>query len=290
MSIKIGHASIDERGKTKGGAAGDQTSREVCIRSWYNKKWDCVLRPISQDIADKSASIVEKLANSNLVGYDQNQRNTLHTQVKKYGYNVDKYIASGVKTETDCSAFMTLAAIAAGMTQLEYPENGNAPTTSTMRTKFVETGKYKMLTDSKYTMSDDYLKRGDILVKYGSHTVMALTNGQRVSQSSSVKENNSISSSNTKNQNPKFVIGKTYTTCVDLNVRNSAEVGNNKKKLEQLSKDGQKHAYKGSDGYAVLKSGTKITCMEVIAKGSNIWIKTPSGYLAAMYSGKIYIK
>ena len=36
MSVKIGHASIDERGKARGGAAGDQTGREVYTRNWYN--------------------------------------------------------------------------------------------------------------------------------------------------------------------------------------------------------------------------------------------------------------
>ena len=44
MPIKIGHASIDENNKTKGGVAGDQTSKEVCIRTWYSKPWQYILR------------------------------------------------------------------------------------------------------------------------------------------------------------------------------------------------------------------------------------------------------
>lgn len=44
MPIKIGHASIDERSKTKGGQAGDQTGKEICIRPWYSKPWSFVLR------------------------------------------------------------------------------------------------------------------------------------------------------------------------------------------------------------------------------------------------------
>ena len=47
MAVKIGHASIDENKKIKGGAAGDQTGGEVCIRKWYNKPWEFVLRPKS---------------------------------------------------------------------------------------------------------------------------------------------------------------------------------------------------------------------------------------------------
>lgn len=61
---------------------------------------------------------------------------------------------------------------------MNIPYNGNnAPTTSTMKSAFSSTGAFEVLTDSKYLSSDKYLKRGDILVKPGSHTVMALENG-----------------------------------------------------------------------------------------------------------------
>ena len=45
MSVKIGHASIDENNKARGGNAGDQTKKEVCTRTWYNKPWTSVIRP-----------------------------------------------------------------------------------------------------------------------------------------------------------------------------------------------------------------------------------------------------
>ena len=106
MSVTICHASIDERGKANSGAAGDQTGREVCTRAWYSKPWDTMLRYKDASIAKKAAEIAKKLAKSNLVGYDQYQRNTLYQALKKNNWDVDKYIKSGVKTETDCSAFM----------------------------------------------------------------------------------------------------------------------------------------------------------------------------------------
>ena len=40
----IVHASINEFGKAVGGQTGDQTGREICVRSYYNYPWDCVLR------------------------------------------------------------------------------------------------------------------------------------------------------------------------------------------------------------------------------------------------------
>mgnify|MGYP007007821211 FL=1 len=53
MAVKIGHASIDERGKARGGAAGDQTGKEVCLRDWYDKNWVSVLRPKNEKEAEK---------------------------------------------------------------------------------------------------------------------------------------------------------------------------------------------------------------------------------------------
>ena len=180
MAIKIGHASIDEQGKAKGGTAGDQTGKEVCIRTWYNKPWSLVIRATDSGVAEKMAKACQAGCANDHIGYDQNQRNTAHTQAKAVGYDLGKITTD---CETDCSAFMTLCAIAAGVSELEY--SGNAPTTSTMKSKFDATGKFEILTDSKYLTSDKYLKRGDILVKPGVHTVMALENGSEAGSGTS---------------------------------------------------------------------------------------------------------
>ena len=63
---------------------------------------------------------------------------------------------------------------------MSYGSNGC--TTRTMVSVFVKSGAYEKLTDSKYLTSDKYLKRGDILVEEGSHTVMVLENGSKVAQ------------------------------------------------------------------------------------------------------------
>ena len=51
-------ASINERGTATGGQPGDQTDREILIRSYRNYPWDCVLRctTISSDKAETPAS------------------------------------------------------------------------------------------------------------------------------------------------------------------------------------------------------------------------------------------
>lgn len=58
MSIgggQIVHASINESGRATGGKTGDQTGREICVRSYYkySKGWDKVLRYVgSREEAD----------------------------------------------------------------------------------------------------------------------------------------------------------------------------------------------------------------------------------------------
>ena len=181
MSVLIGHASIDERGRAYGGSAGDQTGREVYIRSWYphSRGWNVCLRFRDAAKAEKAAAFVEQCCRGNMVGYDQWQRNTLRDVARAAGWS-----GKNIKTpcETDCAAFMTVAAEAAGIDMdscyLAFA-NGqlNAPVTSTMMAKFAATGAFDVLTDSKYLTTDRYLRRGDILIREDAHTVMVLSNG-----------------------------------------------------------------------------------------------------------------
>lgn len=188
MAVKIGHASIDENKKIKGGAAGDQTGGEVCTRKWYNKPWEFVLRPKSANLAEKSAKACEYACANKNIGYDQNQRNTLYAKAQKVGFDLSKITEP---CECDCSSLMHVCALAGGA-NITYGSNGAA--TSTMKSRFTVNGEYEVLTDKKYLTSDKYLKRGDILVKAGSHTVMVLENGVNASS------NASNTSSNTSTQ------------------------------------------------------------------------------------------
>ena len=188
MAIKIGHASLSEKG-TVTGNAGDNNGRELCTRGWYNGGWQFVLRPTSSTLAEKSAKACEKGCANSKIGYDQNQRNTLNTQAKKVKYDLSKITTA---CETDCSAFMTVCAISGGA-NINY--GTNAPTTSTMKSRFIKNGDYKVLTASKYLTNDKYLKRGDILVKAGSHTVMVLENGSKAVTTSTTSSTSTTTTS-----------------------------------------------------------------------------------------------
>jgi len=43
-SGKLVNAQWNENGKKTGGTTGDQTGKEICVRSYYNSPWSCVLR------------------------------------------------------------------------------------------------------------------------------------------------------------------------------------------------------------------------------------------------------
>lgn len=181
MAHYIVHSSIDENRKARGGAAGDQTGKEVCTRTWYSKPWDMVLRYPDANIAEKAREIAIKLENSNLVGYDQYNRNSLYQELKKNNWDVDAYIASGVKTETDCSSFV-YAVYACLIPSMR--SDANAPVTSTSKNFYKKYG-FEVLTDDTYTKSAANLRRGDLLNKASAHIVMYC--GTDVNVASSVK-------------------------------------------------------------------------------------------------------
>lgn len=86
---------------------------------------------------------------------------------------------------------------------------------------------------------------------------------------------------------PTYVVGKTYKTQVDqLSVRVGAGTNYTRKTYAQLTPNAKANAY--PTGH--LKKGVAVTCLEVKNVGSNIWIRIPSGWCAAYYNGKYYIR
>lgn len=85
---------------------------------------------------------------------------------------------------------------------------------------------------------------------------------------------------------PSYSAGKTYTLLVDaVRVRTGAGTGNAAKSYNQLTANAKQNAY--SNG--CLKKGTKVTCQSVKSVGNDVWIKIPSGWIAAYYGGEKYV-
>ena len=174
MIVKISHASVDENNKAIGGVSGDQTGKEVKISSWYAGGWDFLARAKSADMANKIANEAEAGANNNNIGYDQGGRNSLMKQAQKVDFNLSKI---EVPCECDCSSFVSVC-VRAALGRDFY--TGNAPTTRTLRKVLNGTGAFDIMTNNSYLSGDTMLKKGDILCKEGSHTVIVLGDGNNV--------------------------------------------------------------------------------------------------------------
>ena len=172
--VKIGSSSKDERGQYRGGQAGDQTGKEVYINDWYSYNWTNVLRPNSALLAEKLASACEKGCNNNKIGYDQLTRNTLLTEAKKVGMDLSKITTP---CNCDCSSFISVCCVCAGLPENIFFAGGNGRVTSNMVEACLATGQFTNLTSSKYLNQKNYLKRGDILLNSSAHVVMVLSNG-----------------------------------------------------------------------------------------------------------------
>lgn len=168
--IKIGQASRDERGRYSGGLAGDQDGKEVAIREWYNRPWNKVLRARNQSIAEKIAVAMEDACRNDNVGYDQYERTTLYDLCKANGWNIK---AVNKPCETDCSALVSVCVNVAGVRVSGSIYTGNEANV------LLRTGEFELLTAPKYLLSDEYLKRGDILLYEFHHTAIALQDGKK---------------------------------------------------------------------------------------------------------------
>lgn len=85
---------------------------------------------------------------------------------------------------------------------------------------------------------------------------------------------------------PSYRAGTVYTLLADhLRVRTGPGTGYATKSRKQLTVNAREHAY--SNG--TLKKGMRVTCKDVRKVGSDIWIKIPSGWIAAYYGEKKYV-
>ena len=169
MSVKIGSARIDENGHAKGGKAGDQNGREVSTQSWYkhSKGWR-VFRAKDPAVAEEIAQDMQWACDNKHIGYDQGQRLSLYDVAKPLGFNCKRVEKN---CETDCSALVRVCCAYAGISLPNFR-------TPTEPAALLDSGAFVELKGSKYTDSDKYLRRGDILVtRTQGHTVVVLSNG-----------------------------------------------------------------------------------------------------------------
>lgn len=261
--MKCAWASIDERGKIKGGKAGDQTGREVRTGYMYEFGQIWCIRAKNNDHAERIAKYAKAIAENNNVGYDQNQRTTLYKVSNAAGW-----VSTAVKTKCECDCSELAACSINYALKGAYIKPGVYSGNIVAAAK--RTGKFNAL-----TIGPNFgYKKGDIVVNPGHHVIICI--------------GGELPEKEKKKKTPSYTAGKVYTLQTDLKVRNAAGSSAKWKKRADLTEDGKKHAKAGT--YAILKKGTEVTCKDVEkTKSGNIWIKIPSGWIAAYYEGHTYV-
>lgn len=84
-----------------------------------------------------------------------------------------------------------------------------------------------------------------------------------------------------------YVIGQTYTLQAEMKVRTGPGIRYRPRTHGELTRDGQKH---DADKDGALDKGTRVTCREIKKAGNDTWMLTPSGWIAAIYDHKVYIR
>ena len=180
----LSNSGGDERGNISGGKAGDQTGTEWWIIPWYSRPWNCVLRHPDEKVRKKIADLARKAANNNHIGYNQYNRDSYYNELKKVNYNPSKITKD---CDADCSAGVIANIKAAGhLLGIKNLQTITCTYTGNMREALSDVG-FKVLTDSKYLTSDNYLLEGDILLNDECHVATNLTNGYKVTVSKTVK-------------------------------------------------------------------------------------------------------
>lgn len=176
MAVKIGNASISERGTIRG-EAGEQNGKEVFIRDWYrhSKGW-ITLRCTVPGMAEYIAEAMELACANPDIGYDQIENQTLWDNVKDVGFDPSK---TSKKVETDCARLIRVC-VQYALVKMGIDKTVPDFYTATLATTLVRTGWFEKLTADKYNTQDAYLMRGDIQVtKTKGHTWCILENGSK---------------------------------------------------------------------------------------------------------------
>ena len=249
--IKCGWASIDEKGKAHGGKAGNQSGKELKVGNWYSFGQTTVYRFKDRKKAKKYADWIKKACNNKNIGYDQYQRTTLYTQLKKVDFDLTKV---KIPCECDCSTLVSAGLNAVG---INVPYDWR---TATIPNYILETGEFTKLTDSKYINGSDYLMTGDIINRPAHHVITALEDGRRAEVKIARTEREEVIASLQKALNKDYntslvVDGKYGPATTNALKSHNIKKGSKKYTVDWLQKQLRKHNFKDQNNVAIAIDG-----------------------------------
>lgn len=223
MAVMCAWASIGENGKITGGKPGDQTGREVKCGAIYDFGQTRVYRCKDRDKALAIGAAAHAMAINNMFGYNQSNRTTSFTELKKV-----KWVVADVKTpcNIDCSEMGACAVNVA----YKYSLISSSVYSGNIGKALLNTGYFKELKDSKYLGKSEYIQCGDIIVAPGKHVIIAYTDGSKVN----VNSVSTIISNAVGGGNKYIKLGQQHAiNFTGVKIQVDGKVGNETKKMKQ---------------------------------------------------------
>lgn len=179
MAVLVSNCGGDENGNLWGGAAGDQTGREYKVAQWSDWGQVAVYRHPNAKVRSLIAKKGRAAAENDLVGYDQGQRMTFFTQLKRAGWDPSKISA---KCEADCSSSTgaIIHAVGEDLGDAKLKAYDYELSTHNMDAALRAAG-FRKYTGSKYTDQSAYLMAGDIQLQPAYHVNIVITDGSKAS-------------------------------------------------------------------------------------------------------------
>ena len=241
--VRVSNCGHDENGRYAGGKAGDQTGGEYCLKTWYSRPWDYIIRWRDEELGNLFADLAIEAALNDRIGYDQGtagnsgDRYTFRKQMQAAGWRPS---IIKVACEADCSESTIVLIRAVGhLKGIKELQECNATYTGDMMNYFRSSAgkKYFVVLQGAYLTDPSLARRGDINLNVAHHVNVTVDNGE-----------------NAGNEIPDNLDTKTgggeYMFSVG-NVKNGSK-GNNVKLLQRLLKS---NSCKGADGKALTVDG-----------------------------------
>ena len=164
MLSNCGH---DERGRYRGGRAGDQTGGEWALVPWYNRLWDYMLRWPTWEIRNMIADFAVAAAYNNNIGYNQDDRLSFWRELVRSGYRPGDIT---VPCNADCSSGVAAICKAVGVL-VDSKRLQRIPATAYTGNilSYMRDAGFIIYTDRAHLIGPDRLTRGDILLYRGHH-------------------------------------------------------------------------------------------------------------------------